>query len=34
MEDEVVEACRVNLDVWKMYWEGILDAAHPERAAA
>jgi pyrroloquinoline quinone (PQQ) biosynthesis protein C len=30
MEDQVVEACRVNLDVWKMYWEGILDASLEE----
>lgn len=27
MEDAVVEACRVNLLVWEMYWNGILDAA-------
>lgn len=26
MADAVVEAARVNLMVWKMYWEGILDA--------
>lgn len=26
MTDAVVEAARVNLMVWKMYWEGILDA--------
>lgn len=26
MEDAVVEAARVNLTVWRMYWEGILDA--------
>jgi pyrroloquinoline quinone (PQQ) biosynthesis protein C len=32
MEDQVVEACRVNLDVWKLYWEGILDAANEREA--
>lgn len=27
MADAVVEACRINLLVWEMYWNGILDAA-------
>ena len=26
MEDAVVEACRVNLEVWENYWNGICDA--------
>jgi pyrroloquinoline quinone (PQQ) biosynthesis protein C len=26
MEDEVVHACTVNLNVWELYWHGICDA--------
>jgi pyrroloquinoline quinone (PQQ) biosynthesis protein C len=33
MEDAVVEACRVNLTVWEMYWNGILDAAREADAS-